>query len=126
MILGVGIDMVEVSRMDRTLKSPWAKKFFARVFSQEEVNACLRNTSPAQAFSTRFAAKEALAKALGTGFSRGVSPLNIVVHGGEKQPPKIELFGPAMIEAGSRGVCAIHVSLSHTSTTACAVVIVEA
>lgn len=126
MILGTGIDMVEVSRMDRILKSPWAEKFLARVFTPEEVNVCLRYTSPAQAFSARFAAKEALAKALGTGFSRGVSPRNIVVVGGERQRPSIQLLGSAMNEAGSRGVSEIHVSLSHTPKTACAVVIVEA
>jgi holo-[acyl-carrier protein] synthase len=125
-ILGTGIDMVEVSRMERILEASWADRFLARVFSPEEVDVCLRNARPSQAFSARFAAKEALAKALGTGFSRGVSPSNIVVHGGERQRPAIELSGSALTEAKSMGVTRIHVSLSHTPITACAVVIVEA
>lgn len=125
MILGTGIDMVEVSRMERILAASWVDRFLARVFSPEEVDVCLRNARPSQAFSARFAAKEAVAKALGTGFSQGVSPSNIVVRGGERQRPTIELSGSALTEAKSRGVSRIHVSLSHTPTTACAVVIVE-
>ena len=89
MILGVGVDLVDVRRMERALNCRWGKRFVAKVFSEEEIAACRNAPQPAQGYAARFAAKEALAKALGTGFSRGVSPSRIVVRGGERRQPSI-------------------------------------
>ena len=83
-ILGVGVDLVDVHRMERALNCRWGKRFVAKVFSAEEIAACKDSPQPAQGYAARFAAKEALAKALGTGFSRGVSPSRIVVRRGRK------------------------------------------
>jgi holo-[acyl-carrier protein] synthase len=124
-ILGVGVDLVEVGRMERALSRPWGKRFVAKVFSPEEIAVCESAPQPAQGYAARFAAKEALAKALGTGFSRGVSPGRIIVHGGERRQPSISLLGRAQEVAESMQVAAIHVSLTHTPQTACAVVVVE-
>ncbi len=125
MILGVGVDLVDVGRMERALKQHWAKRFVAKVFSTEEITACENATQPAQCYAARFAAKEALAKALGTGFSKGVSPGRIVVRGGERRRPSIALLGRAQKLAESMQVTTIHVSLTHTPQTACAFVVVE-
>jgi holo-[acyl-carrier protein] synthase len=124
-ILGVGVDLVEVRRMERVLNRPWGKRFVAKVFSAEEIAVCDSAPQPAQGYAARFAAKEALAKALGTGFSRGVSPGRIVVHGGERRQPSISLLGRAQKVAESMQVVAIHVSLTHTPKTACAFVVLE-
>lgn len=125
MILGVGVDLVPVSRMERILRSRWAEKFVSRVFSLEEIEVCKEAASPAQSYAARFAAKEALAKALGTGFTKGVNPGTVSVHGGERNRPEIVLAGQALVVAQTMNVSAIHVSLSHTPDTACAFVVVE-
>lgn len=125
MILGVGVDLVDVGRMEWTLKQRWAKTFVARVFSKEEIAVCRGMARPAQCLAARFAAKEALAKALGTGFSRGMTPGKIRVNGSERTQPSIELVGAAREMAQSLDAGTIHVSLSHTDQTACAFVVVE-
>jgi len=124
-ILGVGIDLVDVDRMERTLRSRWAARFISRVFSEEEISVSENSPRPGQSYAARFAAKEALVKALGTGFSRGIMPGHILVRGGERTRPRIELTSAALAQAQSMQVGEIHVSLSHTTTTACAVVVLE-
>jgi holo-[acyl-carrier protein] synthase len=125
MILGIGVDLVDVPRMERALTSSWAGRFITRVFAPEEIAACERAPRPGESFAARFAAKEALTKALGTGFSRGVAPRMIVVRGGERTRPSIELRCKALELARSMKVTAIHVSLSHIQQIACAYVVVE-
>ncbi len=125
MILGVGVDLVEVARMRRALQTPWAQRLIRRIFSPEEIAVCEAASDPAQSYAARFAAKEALAKALGTGFTRGVSPGLIVVAGGERIQPRIVLRDQALEIARSMKVSSVHVSLSHSRETACAMVVVE-
>lgn len=125
MIVGVGVDLVAVDRMERLLNSRWAQRFVSRVFSEEEIAVCKRSPRPAQCFAARFAAKEALVKALGTGFTRGVTPAQIAVRGGERSRPHIELNDAALHHATSMDIAAIHVSLTHTAEGACAVVVAE-
>jgi len=124
-ILGIGVDLVDVRRMERALNCRWGKRFVTKVFLEEEIASCENAAQPAQGYAARFAAKEALAKALGTGFSRGVSPSRIVVRGGERRQPSIFLLGRAEKLAESMQVAGIHVSLTHTPQTACAFVVVE-
>ena len=125
MILGVGVDLVDVSRMERILRSRSHKRFLSRVFSLEEVRACEAGAYPAEGFAARFAAKEAVAKALGTGFSGGITPGDIRVHGGERSRPCIELSHKAREVAGALEAGHIHVSLTHTGSSACAFVVIE-
>lgn len=125
MILGVGVDLVDISRMERALATSWSDRFLCRVFSRGEISTCTGAAQPAQCFAARFAAKEALAKALGTGFSRGVAPADIRVHGGERQRPFITLHTGALAVAEAMKVNAIHVSLSHTPSAAIAMVVLE-
>jgi holo-[acyl-carrier protein] synthase len=125
MIFGIGVDLVEVRRMERILKSSRAGSFLRRVFSSAEVATCEATAHPAQGYSARFAAKEATAKALGTGFTRGITPGGIVVRGGEKERPSIVLQGKARALALDLKVRQIHLSLSHTDGRACAFVVLE-
>ena len=125
MILGVGVDLVQVHRMERSLQSPWAERLKGRIFSSEEIEACEAGPNSVQRYAARFAEKEALAKALGTGFSRGVTPGGIVISGGERERPRITLKDKALDLARSMNASTIHVSLSHTDESACAVVVVE-
>lgn len=125
MILGVGIDVVDVVRMERTLHRRWADRFVARVFSREEIEVCRNSPAPVESFAARFAAKEAVAKALGTGFSRGITPAGIQVRGGERTRPAIALGRAALEVAESMNAGRIHVSLTHTPTTASAFVVIE-
>jgi holo-[acyl-carrier protein] synthase len=125
LILGVGVDLVPVSRMERILRSRWADRFIRRVFSPEEIRVCSAAATPAQSYAARFAAKEALAKAFGTGFSRGVSPATVSVRGGERNRPEITLTGKGLAFARNLNVGSIYVSLTHTAETACAFVVIE-
>lgn len=125
MILGIGFDLVEIIRMDRALSAPWAGRFINRVFSQEEIETCSKAANRSEAFASRFAAKEALVKALGTGFSRGAQPGQIWVKGSERQRPVLVLEGKAKEQAESLGAGRIHLSLTHTRSTAGAMVIIE-
>ena len=71
MIIGTGIDMVEINRIAEIIKR-WGDRFLNRIFTNDERAYCLKRKRFAQHFAARFAAKEACMKALGTGFSRGV------------------------------------------------------
>jgi holo-[acyl-carrier protein] synthase len=124
-ILGVGVDIVDVQRMERTLRQRWGETFLNRVFSEEEIATCRHSPHPAQGFAARFAAKEALVKALGTGFSRGITPNKVRVKGGDRSRPAIELTDAAIKVAEAMNVGEIHVALTHTAMAACAVVVVE-
>lgn len=124
-MIGIGIDLVSVSRMERILNQPWHAKFLKRVFSPSEVSYCKKRLKPHEGLAARFAAKEALVKALGTGFSRGVTPVQIVVDVDEKQGPIIRLSDRASVVAQSMGINRCHVAISHTEGMACALVVLE-
>lgn len=125
MILGIGVDLVDVPRMERILRSRWAARFVAKVFTSEEVEACEAMAHPAEGFAARFAAKEAVAKALGTGFSRGITPRSIQILGSEQSRPTVDLSANAKETATSLCAGSIHVSLTHTKETAAAFVVIE-
>lgn len=118
MILGVGLDMVEIDRIEKACLS---QAFSIRMYTPAEIHAC---GGRAESLAGRFAVKEAVAKALGTGF-RGISPLEIETIQDELGKPVVKLYGATearFLELGGR---AIHVSITHTKTTAAAVVILE-
>jgi holo-[acyl-carrier protein] synthase len=125
MIVGIGIDLVSVPRMKRVLERTWAARFINRVFSSEETAHCLKSVRPEECFAARFAAKEAFVKALGTGFTRGITPVQIKVCEGERRKPSIALSSNARETAQSMSVNHTSVSLSHTDGMACAIVVLE-
>jgi holo-[acyl-carrier protein] synthase len=124
-IVGIGIDLVSASRIKRILDQSWGNRFVTRVFGPEEISYCRSGPKPEEAFAARFAAKEAMAKALGTGFSEGVTPAQIIVRGGDRQKPSIALSSVAGKIAESMGISNLNVSLSHSDGMACAIVIAE-
>jgi holo-[acyl-carrier protein] synthase len=124
MILGIGFDLLEVSRMARSLEEH-GDRFVARIFTEGEILECAGRLDRAQALAARFAAKEACLKALGTGWAQGLNFQQVEVLKAEGGRPELELSGAARERAGRMGVRAIHVSLTHQKGMAGAVVVLE-
>lgn len=108
-IFGLGVDIVELSRIERIIEQH--PRFLERVFSPEERQRINRSKSPARHAAARFAAKEAVAKALGTGI-KGFSFSDIVILNDAAGRPYVELRGRARDVALASGVVEIAVSLS--------------
>jgi holo-[acyl-carrier protein] synthase len=124
MILGTGTDLMEISRMAQSIDR-FGDRFLHRVFTPREIAYCQRKKNAAESFAARFAAKEAGAKALGTGISQGVSWLELEVTREPTGRPLLQLAGRAAERARVLGVNRISLSLSHSRDTALAVVIME-
>jgi len=122
MILGVGVDIVEVERIRRALERvDTGARFKERVFTQGEIEYCERRRNRFESFAVRFAAKEAVIKALG----RASSWREMEVVRGDAAP-EIRLSGRTLEHADACGVRRLHLSLSHTAVHAIAYVIAEA
>ena len=123
--VGLGVDIVEIARMRAILaRTP---SFASRVYSEEERAYCDATATPEVHYATRFAAKEAVLKALGTGFSQGIGVRDIEVKRNAKGRPYVVLAGRAKEAARQRGVRELPLSLSytHTDAVACAMAITE-
>ena len=122
---GLGIDIVEIERMRRILER--TPSFAQRVFSPDECAYCDGKANAAAHYATRFAAKEAVMKALGTGFRDGVGVRDIEVVRDKLGKPSAVLSGRAAELAAELGVRSLSISLSytHTEAVACAMVITE-
>ncbi|AFG37162.1 holo-ACP synthase [Spirochaeta africana] len=121
MIIGIGMDLVESARM-----VPWlASGLTERFFHPDEAAACrARGPQAAQALAARFAAKEALGKALGTGL-RGIRLQDIEVRSNEFGRPVFCLHGTAREAASRCSAVRIHLTLTHERTHAAAMVVIE-
>ncbi|HEY0264339.1 MAG TPA: holo-ACP synthase [Granulicella sp.] len=125
MVLGLGTDLIEIERIEATLERH-GDRFLHRVYTAGEIEFCRRKgKTAAESFAARFAAKEAGAKALGTGISRGVSWREIEVLRKPGQRPELVFHGRAAERARAMGVRHISLSLTHNRTSAMAVVILE-
>jgi holo-[acyl-carrier protein] synthase len=124
MIVGSGIDLVEIARIQQSTER-FGKRFLDRVYTAGEQAYCLRKRNSAESLAARFAAKEAGAKALGTGISRGVSWLEIEVIREPGGRPTIRFHGRAGELAGRMGVAHIALSITHTATLSMASVVLE-
>jgi holo-[acyl-carrier protein] synthase len=126
-ITGTGIDVIEVDRIQRALERPLTgARFRARVFTDTEVGYCeSRGRGRYQSYAARFAAKEAVMKALGTGWNRNAGWREIEVVRERGRPPGIKLTGKAERFAQLREIVTFHVSITHTATHAIAHVIAE-
>lgn len=121
--VGLGVDIVEIERMKRILvRSP---RFKQRVYTEEERIYCERCANPAVHYATRFAAKEAVLKALGTGFAHGIAPADVEVSRNAAGRPIVLLRRKASEVSKQLGVREIPLSLSytHTEAVACAMAI---
>lgn len=124
--IGLGVDIVEIERMRAILQR--TPRFKERVFTVDEQAYCNSTASPEIHYATRFAAKEAVLKALGTGFGWGkCDPRNVEVRRSSKGRPYVVLHGPVKELAASQGVNEIPISLSytHTEAVACAMAITD-
>lgn len=118
MVLRVGVDMIEVGRIERSMQR-FGERFFARFFTSRERELCGRD---AQRLAARFAAKEAVAKALGTGIG-DIAWVDIEIVGDERGRPVLRLHRAAAQVAAALGLTTWEVSLSHTETQAIAFVV---
>jgi holo-[acyl-carrier protein] synthase len=123
-IVGLGIDIVEVARLAAAL-GRHGDRFVDRVFTDREKAACGARGDRILALAARFAAKEACLKALGTGWAEGLGFRDVEVVREGNHPPRLVLHGEAARRAGALGVMRSHVSLTHQPGTAAAVVILE-
>ena len=124
MIVGSGIDLVEIGRIQHSMDR-YGSRFLDRVFTGAEQAYCLRKRKSAESFAARFAAKEAGAKALGTGIRNGVSWLEIEVVREASGRPTIQFHGRAAQFAARLGVARAALSITHTDTLAMASVVLE-
>lgn len=119
MILGVGNDIVEVARI-RAILTRYPERFLQRVYTTYEQEIALKRKDPALHLSGRFAAKEAIVKALGTGFSQGLTWVDIEIRNDERGKPFAYLSQYAKELFGD---LALHISISHCHEYATAVAI---
>lgn len=123
-ILGIGTDIVDVERMRRALGRS-GRRFIERAFTEREAGYCLSRADPAVHFAGRFAAKEAVFKALGTGWAGGMGWRDVEVVADEG-PPTAFLSGRAKKLACEMGALEpVRVSISHERTFAVAFAVLE-
>lgn len=124
MIFGIGVDLVDVRRMEGIIFR-WQERFLRRIFTEKEIHYCNNKKNPAQRFATRYAGKEAFIKAMYPKGQEGVSMRDIEI--GEKENrPVVHLFGNVKQYAQEMGVKKIHLMLSHDGDYGIANVILEA
>jgi holo-[acyl-carrier protein] synthase len=123
-LIGTGVDLIEVERIAHSIER-YGERFLRRVYTDLEIAYCSSRRVSAESYAARFAAKEAGAKALGTGISRGVTWNEFQVGRKPGGRPVLELSGRAALLAQELGVRAISLSLTHTGSLAMATVVME-
>ena len=124
MIVGTGIDLAEIERIRRSVDR-YGQRFLDRVYTAAEQAYCLRKRNAAESLAARFAAKEAGAKALGTGISHGVNWLEIEVVREPSGRPTLQFHGRAAEFAAHLGARRAALSITHTAELAVASVVLE-
>ena len=123
-VLGIGIDLVENARIQHSIER-FGERFLHRVFTAGEIAYCQSMKYPERHFAARFAAKEALSKAFGTGIGKAMSWKEIDVRNKPSGEPFVVLEGGATELANERGVTAALITLSHTENHAVACVVLN-
>jgi holo-[acyl-carrier protein] synthase len=123
-ILGTGVDLAEVARIRASIER-YGERFTRRVFTEREIAYSERKANKYERYAARFAAKEAGMKAIGTGWSGGITWKDLEVTNLPSGRPTLALHGVARDVAGRLGVQTIHLSLTHTSGQALAWVLLE-
>jgi holo-[acyl-carrier protein] synthase len=124
LIVGTGTDLTEIERIADSAKR-FGDRFLKRIYTEAELRYCLRKKNSAESLAARFAAKEAGAKALGTGIAKGVGWREIEVTHLPGGRPTLIFHGRAADRAATMGVTGAHLSLSHSREMAIATVILE-
>jgi holo-[acyl-carrier protein] synthase len=123
-IVGLGIDITEVDRIQKSIEQ-FGDKFKKRVFTPAEITYCETHRNPYERFAARFAAKEAAMKALGTGWTHGVRWVDLEVVRMRSGRPTLVLHGQSGEIAAHLGVKNISLTITHSGNTALAHVIFE-
>lgn len=121
-IVGIGVDLVSVDRV-RAITQRWQERFLHRVYTEAERRDCFRRATPYASLAGRFAAKEAVLKALGVGWAAGVRWQDVQVVSDASGKPVARVDGRVRRLIEDAGVTRIHVSLSHDAGYAIAQVI---
>ena len=123
-VLGIGVDLVECARIQRSIER-FGDRFLHRVFTDGEIEYSMSMKFPARHLAARFAAKEAVSKAFGTGIGKAMGWRDIDVRKKESGEPFLVFSGPAKELAARRGVTSALITLSHTEHHAMASVVLE-
>src|SRR5947209_16082960 len=123
-VVGVGVDLVETARIDRSL-GKFGERFLHRVFTAGEIEYCQSMKFPARHFAARFAAKEAVSKAFGTGIGKAMGWRDIDVHRRASGQPFVLLEGGAKQLAADRGIANVWITLTHSDQHAIAMIVLE-
>ena len=124
MIAGIGVDIVDIARV-QALLDRYGERFLRRVYTEAEVAYALGGANKAERLAGRFAVKEAVMKALGTGKTQGILWRDIETVRGLAGKPEVHLRGQAVKWAKLRGGSAGHISITHDGGKAVAFVILE-
>ncbi|SMD32193.1 holo-[acyl-carrier protein] synthase [Reichenbachiella faecimaris] len=120
-IYGIGTDLVDIKRFDKKLANP---QFVDLIFTIKEIDYCLSRKNSAESFAARFAAKEAYMKALGSGWTKEANFKEIEIIKDNQGKPFIQLHGESKVHFEKSHLKEIFVSLSHTTASASAFVII--
>ena len=123
-VVGIGIDLVECARIQHSLDR-FGDRFLKRVFTEGEISYATSMKFPARHLAARFAAKEAVSKAFGTGIGHSMGWKDIDVHKKPSGEPFLVLTGGAEKLAQSRGVTKTLITLSHTDQHGMAMIVLE-
>jgi len=124
MIAGIGVDIVDIARI-QALLDRYGERFLARVYTKAETTYAMRGANKAERLAGRFAVKEAVMKALGTGKSQGILWRDVETVRARSGKPEVHLHGQAVKWAQTRCGGAVHVSITHDGGKAVAFVILE-
>ncbi|CCO24530.1 holo-[acyl-carrier-protein] synthase [Maridesulfovibrio hydrothermalis] len=123
MIIGLGIDITELDRIERSLEK-FGERFMEKILTEKEMKL-IPEKNPVPFLAARFAAKEAAVKALGTGFAEGVTFQCIEILRLESGAPQLNFLGKALERSRLIEVDSIHISITHGRDNAAAVVVLE-
>ncbi len=124
MIIGIGVDIIEVDRIRESI-SRYGNKFLRKTFTPQEIEYCKNSANAEERFAARFAAKEAAMKALGTGWQEGVGFLSIEIIKQENGAPSLKFNGHAEEILKQQNYSSSFVSYSHIKEYAIAQVVIE-
>ncbi len=123
MIIGLGIDITELDRIERSLEK-FGERFAEKILTPNELEL-MPSKTPVPFLAARFAAKEAAVKALGTGFAEGITFKCIEITRHKSGAPQLNFQGKALERSRELGVQGIHISITHGRDNAAAVVVLE-
>jgi holo-[acyl-carrier protein] synthase len=123
-VIGIGVDVIECSRIQHSIER-FGDKFLHRVFTDGEIEYSMSMKFPERHLAARFAGKEAVSKAFGTGIGKAMGWRNIDIRKRDSGEPFLLFSGPAEAFAAERGVTSALITLSHTENYAVACVVLE-